>query len=318
MSFSKLIKNNNHQQEIVKQSTKEVQDTLTPEFISKLGMRARDEVYKWLLTLRSKTKNQYIEYDLACEFYSTPLLNEEIKVFLASGLTNLKGIVGLHHLLEEEFQLLKADDPSRDFQTKITQMNHNAIERYFRTEMILERFYILLLDQFPDHINQPKDCPWTWNDVGFVKARIRILYCNLGHQGKYIALFGSSSRQHGYSGLYKHMEVYDIMITGLMKSYSTHQKDALPHYFAPGEISDLRKNVDRYYHMMSTDADYATNPPSDKQEEPYMIDMGVGNIVSAFPDGVIKPAFFLDYDYSSMIQQMKSSFMAEKKNCTIL
>lgn len=301
-----------------KTKSQDVQDKLTPEFVSQIGLRARKDVYNWLHELVCKTRNTSIQYQLACEFYSTPLLNEEIKLFLSSGLTHLKGIVGLHHLLEEEFQLIKADNPSRDFQTKIDQITTDAICRYFRTEMILERFYILLLDQFPDNINHPKECPWTWNDVGFVKARIRILYCNLGHNGKYIALFGSSSKQHGYSDVYKHLEVYDGMITGLMKSYSTHQKDALPHFFKPGQISDLRKNVGRYYHLMSSDPDFSENPPLDHQEEPYMIDMGIGNVASAFPDGVIKPAFFLDYDYSSMIQQVKSSFLAEKKNCTIL
>lgn len=295
------------------QISEEINEILTPEYVSNIGKTARLEVHKWLNILTKNDLNK-----IAHDFYSTPFIDDQIKVFLSSNLKNLRAPTGIHRLVQEEFDLLASKNPNKDFNISVDSMSTRAILRYFRTEMILERFYLLLLNLFPEHVNKPSECLWMWNDVGFVKARIRILYSKIGHDGKYIALFGSSSRHHGYSGSYPKMKVYDIMLTGLMKSFSTHQKDSLPHFFGPSDISDLQKHHQRYYEIMVSDPDYLYSAPENQEEEPYMIDMGVGDIASVFPDGIIKPAFFLDYDYSLMVQQIKSSMSGAKKNCIIL
>lgn len=302
----KQDENNNKNNNLINQK-----EELEPKNISKLAIQANKDVECWFNKLKS-SKGINIINQIANEFYSTPLINEEIKVFLASNLTNLRSLFGLHNLLIDEFNLLKGDDISRNLTDKISLLNDNCLIRYFRTEMILERFYILLLDKFPDNINHPKDCQWTWNNFGFAKCRQRKIYSNFDSEGQYIVIWGTSERNIGYSGINKDIKIYNIMLSGMMSSYSTHSKEIIPHLFEIGEIIDLNKNQNRYYQIMSiskydpiyNNYMYNNNFKDIEHSEPYVIDIGIGNINNVFPDKIIKPSFFLNYDYNSMVQQI--------------
>jgi len=284
-----------------------------PNYISQFGQEVRSEVLDWLNP--NKISYPAISEDesgssvfiprvgdidvLVNAYYSSDKLPSQISKFLTSGLTLKPELIA-----QEMAYLEKSDFPNTDHLPPQSEML-----RSFKTEMILERFYLKLKNTFPDLINDPKDCPWTWNSVGFAKCRIRILCSKIGNHGFYGALFGTTIGQKAYSGSYKHLtHVYDIMLSGKMKSFSTNPKDAVGRDYGPGDISDLLSKTKRFYEM--TEAD----------EEPYMYDMGIGNVVSAFPNGIIKPALFLDYDWESAWQQIESSFKASEKTtkCTIL
>ena len=286
-----------------------------PQFISRLGQETRQEVLEWLNPTASAYPNLtedsvgtvVVTERLKLEdptklikmYYTQSTLPQEIKDFLTNGLTLSDQIIS-----DEMAYLEKSTFPNSDHLP-----SSSELLRSFKTEMILERFYLKLKNQFPDLINDPKECPWTWNSVGFIKARIRILCSHLGKDGFYGALFGTTIGQKGYSGCYKHLKhVYDIMLTGKMKSFATDPKDSVGRNYGPGDISDLVEGTKRFYEMTESD------------EEPYMYDMGIGSVISAFPDGIIKPALFLDYDLGSAWNQIESSFKASEKSskCTIL
>jgi hypothetical protein len=310
-----------------------IQEQLNPNFISKIAIQANKDVESWINKLKS-TKGINIINQIAIEFYSTPLVNEEIKIFLASNLNKLKSLFGLHRLLMDEFELLKGDDNTRNLAHKISLLSDTCLVRYFRTEMILERFYILLLDNFPDNINHPKDCQWTWNNFGFTKCRQRKIYSNFDTNGQYIVIWGTSERNLGYSGINKDIQMYNIMLSGMMLSYSTHSKDIIPNILEIGEIINLDKNQNKYYQIISMSKHdpvynnyvYNNNFKDTEHSEPYVIDIGIGNINNVFPDKTIKPCFFLNYDYNSMVQQIILNSKTsddeqqnnQKKECIIL
>jgi hypothetical protein len=123
------------------------------------------------------------------------------------------------------------------------------------------------------------------------------------------------------------------MLSGMMSSYSTHSKDIIPYIYEIGDIIDLNKNQNQYYQIMSISKQdplynnyiYNNNFKDTEHSEPYIIDIGIGNINNVFPDKIIKPSFFLNYDYNSMVQQIilnsrtnDDSQNGQKKECIIL
>jgi len=69
-----------------------------------------------------------------------------------------------------------------------TRLDPNHLKEKFIPEIIMSKFNILFKFKYFDLVLDPKDSEWTFNDVGFIKARIRILYSTLR---QYVALFGS-------------------------------------------------------------------------------------------------------------------------------
>jgi hypothetical protein len=155
-----------------------------------------------------------------------------------------------------------------------------------RAEAINDRIHELLVQQYPKQILS--DTKWVWNNVGGVYARIKILYCSMN---EYIALFGSSLPQQGFSGEYSNMEVYDIMSAGEMKSFDSSSEKAYPITYLPGDISLLQRNETRYYNM---------------SKYTYMIDYGRGKpwIIRSLWAGVFAPYFFVNHDTNSMSTQL--------------
>lgn len=162
----------------------------------------------------------------------------------------------------------------------------------FRTELVLERTHQLLRQKYPALILPQSR--WVWNNVGGVYARIKVLHCS---PWEYIALWGTSLPQHGFSGEYSYMKVYDIMLTGEMESNNASVDGAPPRLYTPGKTSLLEAGETRYYNLNS----YT-----------YMMDYGRGNISMAFYQGVVAPWLFANHDLDSLKGQMFScgqSFM---------
>jgi hypothetical protein len=156
----------------------------------------------------------------------------------------------------------------------------------FRTEIILDRIQQILMEKNPDKILENSD--WSWNNVGDIYGRIKILYCSMN---EYVALFGTQLPQEGFSGVYSSMFVYDIMVTGEMKSHGNSSEDAFPMTYRAGDISLLKKADSRFYNM---------------GKYTYMIDYGRGNIATAVPQGIIEPYLFSNHDYASLRDQLKN------------
>lgn len=269
-----------------KEQEKKLQPQLKdPKYVSQEILWVRGEVSQWIKSIQTDLK------DIAWKFYQNGIY-DPISEFLESNLTLPPGFC------QKEYDYLNTN-----INRNLFNISDEELFEGFETEMILERLYFKLKSQFPDLINDPEQCPWTWNDVGFIKARIRILCSKVGKDGFYGALFGSSIAQRGYSGSYKKMEVYDIMITGGMKSFDQHPRASLPMVYRAGDISDLKITEKRVYEM---------------NDFTYMYDMGIGDPLFAFPDGIIKPALFQDYDLGSAFQEIRSSAIGASKSCSVM
>lgn len=165
-------------------------------------------------------------------------------------------------------------------------INKAAVET-FKTELILTATYLVIKNCYGDAIlNNPE---WAWNQVGGIKARIRVMYASM-HE--YIALFGVNLAERGFSGLYDKMDVWDVMVCGRMLSYSNDPQGAIPRTYELGSYSYLEKGVSRYYTM---------------DDLTYMIDYGRGFIPAAFGQGVIEPALFVDHDWKSAETEIEES-----------
>ncbi|MFZ9596437.1 MAG: hypothetical protein ACO3A2_10210 [Bdellovibrionia bacterium] len=156
----------------------------------------------------------------------------------------------------------------------------------YRTEMILMRLHQTLLEKYPDKIL--KNPTWVWNNVGGVYARFLVLYCSFK---EYLGLWGSSIKQAGFSGVYPHIEFYDIVLSGEMKSNSAQSQKSLPKIYHAGDVSLLSRNESRFYSL---------------DKFTYMIDYGRGRIAEGFWQGVLSPFFFANHDASSLKEQLKS------------
>jgi hypothetical protein len=154
----------------------------------------------------------------------------------------------------------------------------------YRTELILEQIHQNVESLYPGKVLQNPS--WIWNNVGGVWGRLRILYCS---SKEYIALFGTQLPQAGFSGTYRFMDVWDVMVTGKMHSYSADSRMAFPVSYLPGDASLLRKKESRHYDM-----DRFT----------YMIDYGRGVIPASFYSGVIAPFLFSSHDGHSLRRQL--------------
>jgi hypothetical protein len=125
------------------------------------------------------------------------------------------------------------------------------------------------------------------NNVGGIYAMMEIYYCS-SHE--YIALFGSPMAQSGFSGRYRYMKVYDIMIDGIMKSAGFERHNSVATTYRAQDISLLKKKERKFYSM---------------EAGTLMLDYGRGFILPAFWQGVIAPNLFVNHDSSSLMGQIK-------------
>ena len=159
----------------------------------------------------------------------------------------------------------------------------SIIEAY-KTERILEEYERLLHHSYPNKLLT--DSKWVWNNVGGITARVKVLYCTTK---EYLVLFGTQTAQEGFSGRYQSMDVWDVMLTGKMRSFNAEPTQSFPLFYGSRSVSYLPRGEARVYEM---------------EEYTYMADYGRGNISRAFWSGIIAPYLFVNHDYVSMSQQI--------------
>jgi hypothetical protein len=164
----------------------------------------------------------------------------------------------------------------------------------YKTERTLEKFEELLKESHPGKILNQSE--WIWNNVGGIHARLKVLYCSTK---EYVVLFGTQDFQDGFSGVYPYMDVWDIMLTGEMKSYSAKMRESYPKTYKPGDTSLLKRNESRRYSMQGLS---------------YMIDYGRGSIWRSFWSGIIAPYLFQNYDSHSAYIQIKDCIRSMWQN----
>ncbi len=169
------------------------------------------------------------------------------------------------------------------FEHGVDTQEYDLIEAY-RTELILKQVHQNLEDQHPGKTLRAPS--WIWNNVGGIWGRLQILYCS---PTEYIALFGTQLPQQGFSGTYRFMDVWDVMLTGKMHSYSADPSVAFPVSYLPGDASLLRKTESRHYDM---------------DRFSYMVDYGRGVIPASFYRGIIAPFLFSSHDSYSLRKQL--------------
>ena len=91
------------------------------------------------------------------------------------------------------------------------------------------------------------------------------------------------------SGRYQSMDVWDVMLTGKMRSFSSEPQQAYPLLYGSTSVSYLPRGEARFYEM---------------EAYTYMADYGRGSIWRAFWSGIIAPYLFVNHVYVSISRQI--------------
>jgi len=129
-------------------------------------------------------------------------------------------------------------------------------------------------DAYPELIVPAGEGEWIFNSVGGSLAEIKVLFCS---PTEYMALWGSPLATEGFSGRYAKMDVWDIMLSGTMRSYAPGGEHRFDTYVNSGpegthQTSWLKREVGKHFQM---------DPGS------YMIDYGRGNLLGSLKTGAI-------------------------------
>ncbi len=147
-------------------------------------------------------------------------------------------------------------------------MDFNEDPKAFINE-VHKRIY----DLYPELVVPPGEGEWIFNSVGGSLAEIKVLYCTAT---EYLSLWGSPIATEGFSGRYPDLDVWDIMLSGHMKSYKPgdHKYDVYVNNPKEGQhqTSFLPRTVGKHFSM---------------NDGTYMIDYGRGNLLTALNSGAI-------------------------------
>lgn len=154
----------------------------------------------------------------------------------------------------------------------------------YHFEETIRILHQMLKAKYPGQILDEIERPW--NNVGGVFAQILIFSCSTS---EYLAgFFTASEVPHGFSGVYPSMDVYDVMFSGEMRTNNS--KNPIER-FPTGFYSHLDRKDSWVYSMSSYTG---------------MLDLGQGNVVANFWQGIIAPAIFRNHDFGSMKSQIRS------------
>ena len=137
---------------------------------------------------------------------------------------------------------------------------------------------------------------WTFNSVGGSLAEIKILFCSMN---EYVSIWGAPMPTNGFSGRYKKMDVWDIMLDGKMESYAPGEHEVTK-YENGVKDSFLPRGKGVHYRLLEGGA--------------YMIDYGRGNLISSLNDGVIKGHGNVTGDGKSRKEMLGECWRSMKKN----
>lgn len=139
-----------------------------------------------------------------------------------------------------------------------------------------------LLRRYPGKITP--EMHWVFNSAGNVPCQLAIVYASTT---EYVAFFGTPVGATGFSGRYGHADVWDLMVDGLMLTYTPGQFE--PTEYRAGDPAFLpRGTVKTMSYVGST----------------WMIDYGRGLPVTMMPFGITSPAMFATLDFRSAGQQL--------------
>jgi len=269
---------------------------VTPQQLAEICLNANADVTSQL----EKLVPPHRQIEVLSKFYTEHKICPEVQIVLRTGIEDSR----MATIFKEEDEVLTYTGGYTNTPL-INNSNRERYMEYFTTELILSRIYLLIKSKWFKDVLSPKDCPWTYNDVGRAQSRIRIFYSTLGNikNGKYLALFGTPVAINGaFSGYYPHsIKVYDVMATGCMTT-SGASPMSVPMDYVVGSFATLNRGERHAYSM-------APNT--------YMVDMGEGNISLALEQGIFHPAL-MDRDWKSAEQQIKEDVKAVEKSCTIL
>jgi hypothetical protein len=139
-----------------------------------------------------------------------------------------------------------------------------------------------LLRRYPGKI--APEVRWTFNSAGNVVCQIAIVYASVT---EYVAFFGTPIGATGFSGRYRHADVWDLMVDGRMITCTPGQME--PTEYGPGDSAYLPKGtVKMMTYIGST----------------WMIDYGRGLPLTMMPFGITGPAAFSTLDFRSAGEQL--------------
>lgn len=92
------------------------------------------------------------------------------------------------------------------------------------TGELITRTIELLADEYPDLID-PAPGRWVGSKAGGVLGKVRFLYFSTR---EYIVIFGSPTGTQGFSGRYKHVDIYKFLLAGRIDSYDLESDDTEP------------------------------------------------------------------------------------------
>lgn len=139
-----------------------------------------------------------------------------------------------------------------------------------------------LMRRYPGKI--APEVRWVFNSAGNVPCQLAIVY---GSPTEYVAFFGTPIGATGFSGRYGHADVWDLMVDGLMLTYTPGQLE--PSEYRAGDPAYLPKGTSKVMSYVGST---------------WMIDYGRGLPVTMMPFGITSPALFSTLDFRSAAQQL--------------
>ena len=89
---------------------------------------------------------------------------------------------------------------------------------------LIQRTVELLAEQYPDLID-PAPGRWVGSKAGGILGKVRFLYFSAR---EYLVIFGSPTGTQGFSGRYKHVDIYKFLLAGRIDSYELESDDTEP------------------------------------------------------------------------------------------
>jgi sigma non-opioid intracellular receptor len=106
---------------------------------------------------------------------------------------------------------------------------------------LIERAVESLAAEYPDLI-EPGPGRWVGSSAGGILGKVRFLYFS---PREYVVIFGTPTGTQGFSGRYKHVDIYKFLIAGRIDSYDLEADDLEPMTLRPGEHTVLARGTAR-------------------------------------------------------------------------
>lgn len=110
------------------------------------------------------------------------------------------------------------------------------------SDELIARTINLLRDEYPALI-EPSAGRWVASKAGGVLGKVRFLYFSAR---EYLVIFGSPTGTQGFSGRYKHIDIYKLLLAGQIDSYDLESDSTSPlPALLPGGRTCLRRGEAR-------------------------------------------------------------------------